>query len=342
MSLRTVIRVSERMSSSPRAHRSTERATPSTRGTDPRKSTRRKQRHPRKPTSCEPCRISKLRCDRQLPCGACRRRESTQCCKYHSNGSSSPTSTRLRETAPTPGSSLDSRLEATTVSQGTLPHGDGSNRVEIADVERESQDFTGRSWESLWQRPAQQRPKHAGQSYFPFSYKSNSTPEDLLGLLPPTECCDYLVIQYFTYTAPMFHILHDATFQRQYNSFMQDPKKDDLSWFALLFSILSLSVQTIEHNDPVLAKIRERIPCAEGNAAVASELRQIAMMCLSGDNFLFHYRLNTLESLLILTYGISHDIGVDAAWTLLGMLLSSAHSCRFPHFSKAKISFFQD
>jgi hypothetical protein len=119
--------------------------------------------------------------------------------------------------------------------------------------------------------------------------------------------------------APMFHILHERDFQKRYDAFRQDPTTDDLSWVALLFSMFSLSVQTMEQNDPVLATLRERIPCVEDNAALAKELRQVALMCLSRDNFMFHYHLTTLESLLIILYGINHDNGVDAAWTLLGM-----------------------
>ena len=305
-----------RMSSSPRTHHSLESATSPTHRTDPGKVVRRKQRHPRKPTSCRPCRTSKLRCDRQLPCGACRRRDNTECCKYHTP-------------PPTTASALSgAEATATVTRQRPLPHEDTSKRPGPADVvEYESQDFTRTSWDTLWQRPAQHSIP-AGQTYFPFSSShSNSTHDDLLTHLPPPECCDYLIIQYFTYTAPMFQIIHETSFQRRYNDFIQgNPRTDDLSWLALLFSIFSLSVQTLEHNDPVLASIRERISCPEDNAAIASELRQIAMVCLSRDNFMLNYRLTTLEGLLILTYGISHDLGVDAAWTLLGVLLSLAHS----------------
>jgi hypothetical protein len=305
-----------RMPSSPRSHHSLESATTPTQGTDPGKVVRRKQRHPRKPTSCRPCRTSKLRCDRQLPCGACRRRDNTECCKYHTP-------------PPATASSLSKpEATATVARQRPLPHGDSPKRLGPADaVEYESQDFTRTSWETLWQRPAQHSIP-AGHTYFPFSSsQSNSTNDDLLAHLPPAECCDYLIIQYFTYTAPMFQIIHETSFQKRYNDFIQDSlRTDELSWLALLFSIFSLSVQTLEHNDPVLARIRERIPCPEDNAAIASELRQIAMVCLSRDNFMLNYRLTTLESLLILTYGISHDLGVDAAWTLLGMPLSLVHS----------------
>lgn len=310
------------MSSPPRDLRVTESAASSNIITDQRQPGRRKQRHPRKPTSCEPCRLSKLRCDRQIPCAACRRRDNIRSCKYHSNGATSPTRIPPQETAATIDSSLDTRPKTATASSNqSLTQKDRSNGFEAGKAERESQDFTRTSWESLWQRPAMQSTMPAGQTYFPTISKSKSTCDDFQALLPPLDCCDYLVIQYFTFMAPMFHILHEATFQRHYSSFKQDLKTNDLSWLALLFSILSLSVQTLENSDPILAKIRERIPCSDGSAAVALELRQIATMCLVGDNFMFHYSLSTLESLLILTYGISHDVGVDAAWTLLGMSL---------------------
>ena len=122
--------------------------------------------------------------------------------------------------------------------------------------------------------------------------------------------------------APMYHVLHENEFQRRYSIFRQGFKTDELSWLALLFSMFSLSVQTMEQNDPVLAAVRERIPCDEDNAALAKELRQVVMLCLEKDNFIFSYNLTTLESLLIILYGINHDNGVDAAWALLGTISS--------------------
>jgi hypothetical protein len=54
---------------------------------------------------------------------------------------------------------------------------------------------------------------------------------------------------------------------------------------------------------------------------IASQYRQSAMLCLSEDNFLIRHSLNTLEALLILLYGISHNDGVEQTWALLGNIM---------------------
>ena len=42
------------------------------------------------------------------------------------------------------------------------------------------------------------------------------------------------------------------------------------------------------------------------------------MLCLSEDQCLIRHSLNTLETLLILIYGMSHNDGVEQTWVLLG------------------------
>ncbi|GKU10818.1 unnamed protein product [Fusarium langsethiae] len=43
------------------------------------------RRRPRKPLNCDPCRHSKLKCDRQLPCNTCLKRGWQDSCAYGSN-----------------------------------------------------------------------------------------------------------------------------------------------------------------------------------------------------------------------------------------------------------------
>lgn len=279
---------------------------------------RRKQRHPRKPTSCEPCRSNKQRCDRQLPCGTCKRRDDVGSCRYRNRQVSSAQPSR--DTAQSHKALLPyAHPQTANVSRQPALDNHSLGHPPIgAEIRLETDDFTRTSWDSLLQRPAQQTGTSSGQHDGPVLSQSSAAMDDLLALLPAAECCDYLIIQYFNYVAPMYHILHEGAFQKRYNAFRQDPKTNDLSWVALLFSIFSLSVQTMEQNDPVLATLRERNPGAKDNAALAKGLRQFALVCLSRDDFIFHYGLTTLESLLIILYGINHDNGVDAAWTLLG------------------------
>jgi hypothetical protein len=116
----------------------------------------------------------------------------------------------------------------------------------------------------------------------------------------------------------MFNVLHGPSFQLRYNAFIQNPTADDPSWLALVFTILAIAVNTLDYNDPVLAGLRSQMPMAESTSAISAELRKASLTCLSRDNFIFNYRFHTLECLLLLIYGISHDQGVDVGWTLLG------------------------
>ncbi|PYH98629.1 hypothetical protein BO71DRAFT_370650 [Aspergillus ellipticus CBS 707.79] len=47
----------------------------------------------------------------------------------------------------------------------------------------------------------------------------NVSKGELVAILPPDHCCEYLITQYFTRLSPLFHILHGPTFQKQYNAF---------------------------------------------------------------------------------------------------------------------------
>ena len=292
------------------------------------KRARRKQLNPRSPTSCEPCRTSKLRCDRQLPCGVCTRRGNTSQCRYSSSGRKSSVSHNATTVStskqhgdhPTPHTSTENVARPTDVS------GSAGSRVGS-----DGEDYTQARWDALWQRPARDEDKVTTRSEpsSPFGSTSSRSAEELVLLLPPAEYCDCLIIQYFTYIAPMFNVLDDHSFQRRYNAFDRNSRIVDLSWVALIFSISSLAIQTLEDNDPVLEKVKEHISCTGSTSHPAKEFRKLAVACLYADNFMFHFNLVTLESVLILTYSICHGSGVDAAWTLLGIHASSQKYTKF-------------
>ena len=53
-------------------------------------------------------------------------------------------------------------------------------------------------------------------------------------------------------------------------------------------------------------------------STVATQLRNAAMFCLSQDQFLMRNSLNTLETLLILIYDMTHHDGVEQTRGMLG------------------------
>ncbi|PYH88648.1 hypothetical protein BO71DRAFT_435548 [Aspergillus ellipticus CBS 707.79] len=210
----------------------------------PASATARRPRRTRKPISCEPCRQSKLRCDRELPCSSCKRHGYVTSCTYSNRkpanlGLLSPSSPQSLPLNP----DLDSLVDNA-----------------IANVEQERQDFTHSRWEAVLQRPIDLMDHPAqpdsfsqpGNLCFPFPLGPRMFPEEILSLLPPIDCCDYLVTQYFMRLSPFFHILHGPTFQNQYHQFVQNPSGVELSWLALLFAICSVSIHTLEYDDRIL------------------------------------------------------------------------------------------
>ncbi|PNP41501.1 hypothetical protein TGAMA5MH_06602 [Trichoderma gamsii] len=192
----------------------------------------------------------------------------------------------------------------------------------------------------MLERPAPSRYDFSfGQngSPFPLTFGPAVSAEILVGALPPTDCCDYLVSKYFIHLAPLFPIIHGPTFQRQYSDFLRAPTKASLSWLALLFVVCSLALNTTEPDDSALAALRSnQEDCrALDMVGMSRELRGFALTCLSQDQFLVHHDLNTLEALLVLIYAICHNEGVERGWTLLGMALNIGIAMRCNADSKS-------
>lgn len=283
------------------------------------------RRRARKPVSCEGCRQHKLRCDRQNPCGSCKRRKCERLCAYVQKV------TPPRQALPSPGESRHSDLEAAGLVTLAGLGVDGPS-VTVSPVTQSNHDYTSLQWDALLERPMDQTGEPTPQgtlpqlsTQFPSHMGPTQSVDDLLDLLPPTHCCDYLITQYFVRLSPIFHILHGPTFQHQYKVFLQNPREADLAWLALLFAICSMSVHTLEDDDAVLVAMRSKQDQSQdrGRAATSYQFRLAAMKCLSQDDFMVKHRLSTLEALLVLIYTISNHEGAERAWALLGNIRTS-------------------
>ncbi|KAJ4113952.1 hypothetical protein NW768_011482 [Fusarium equiseti] len=292
-------------------------------------------KRPRRRLSCEPCRNSKLRCDRQQPCSSCRRREQESECTYGRSRDTVTNDTILEEESVSPGchssACLPSLGTTVTVANAIIeaPHaarflGD-ARPVNSPQAEPLS---SIASWDVVLERPTSGRDDGAaGQESDPlasFAFGPKRSRSELLDLLPSQTTREFLVSRYFTYQAPLFHILHGPTFQQQYAEFTQDPAQVSLSWLALLFTLCSLAVQTLEAGDPVLKACQ---PLQSGMEpydplSLSRHLRGAALACLSEARFMVRYDLDTLEAILIMTYGICHSDGADRALGFLGLSLN--------------------
>jgi len=301
------------------------------------------KRRPRKPVSCVPCRRSKLKCDRQQPCASCKRRECVESCTYRRARPITP-----NDPSPDAGSapspvSISSPIQQNPQIQDPLAPVDPDlgrilcNSIQAASATPQAHDRlndTHGQWDALLQRPMDQMCQSApspndpfsspGNLCFPFPFGPTVSRPEILAILPPAHCCDYLVAEYFTHLSPLFHILHGPTFQKQYNTFRQNPSHADLSWIALLFAICSATMNTMEQDDAMLIELRPDTSRSHDISDIAYRFRTAAMICLSQDKFMIRHSLSTLEALLLLIYTISNHEGAERSWTLLGNLSDMA------------------
>ncbi|CAH0051024.1 unnamed protein product [Clonostachys solani] len=303
-------------------------------------------RRPRKPLSCEPCRVSKLRCDRLLPCSACRRRECESACTFRRNreavdnnstvlGGVSATPTSNSSACPPPPPAVATANVAEYYHSPTpsiLRNALGENPP----VQSPSDGplCSVPSWDTVLERPSLGRDNCAfgldTDPFASFAFGPKVPKSELLRLLPPKPTREFLFSRYFTFQAPLFHVLHVPTFEQQYAEFAHGSTEPSLSWLALLFVINSLAVQTLGDGDPIL---RECQPSGSDLDAcdpqsLSRRLRNAAFACLSEARFMVRYNLTTLEALLIMIYGICHSEGVDRAWVFLGVALNMGIALR--------------
>ncbi|KFA80671.1 hypothetical protein S40288_01750 [Stachybotrys chartarum IBT 40288] len=273
----------------------------------------------RQPLSCEPCRHSKLRCDRRLPCETCAKRGWQDKCSYDAAQRGSLRGIRRRKTR-------DSTAEAVAlppVQQLVSPSEPASHRSQ-------SPEPIHHRWDNILRRPPINQNVSATSTDVGFSllFGPSVHINDLLARLPPDTVGEYLVSRYFASICPLFHVLHGPTFQKQYTAFLANPQQTNLSWLALLFAICSLTVRTIPATDPGLAELWQNRPMPQNLSALSQEYRNAAMMCLAQDQFLIRHNLNTLEALLVIIQIINENVGAEYAWALLGSALNIAIALR--------------
>ncbi|KAG5659954.1 hypothetical protein KAF25_003476 [Fusarium avenaceum] len=268
---------------------------------------RAQKRRPRKPLSCDPCRHSKLRCDRQLPCNTCLKRGWQDSCAYGSNFT---------------GRQRRKRMGLEFVEPVTQP------QIQVQTASRETVSSPSRTpepiqqrWDDILRRPSVDRSPirpDSPEPTFTLSFGPSIHITELLAMLPPTSVTEYLVARYFGTLSSLFHILHGPTFQNQYLAFLKEPEKTSLSWLALLFAIISLTLKTTETSDAGLAVLWQDTSFPRDLSVLSQKYRNAAMMALSQDQFLVRHDISTLEALLILVHMISHNEGPEYGWALLG------------------------
>ncbi|KAF9885289.1 hypothetical protein FE257_013090 [Aspergillus nanangensis] len=140
--------------------------------------------------------------------------------------------------------------------------------------------------------------------------------EELLAILPPGRYCDALKDVYFRIFSPLYHILHDLTFEAEYQQFCHDPSSVSTAWIALLFTILGIAVTALDDDDPLLSDLGREKTVSRNVKALSSRYRSAALRCLAADNVLTRHSINSLQSLVLINY--ARLLRGLTTWTLLG------------------------
>ena len=287
-------------------------------------------RRKRRPVNCEQCRRSKLRCDRQCPCGSCKSRGREAGCSYEARPPLS-FSGKAHRPIVTGCSSLgrgnkNQRPSASSRQNciSVTPPEPGLTRCEPNQTPLDT------NWEIAFERPPPEADAHNTLS--PLSMLSCIPVQQIIDSLPSKPCCDFLISHFFQIISPLFPILHGPTFQRKYTEFVQRPHEAELPWLALLLAVCSLALHTMDETDHRLADIWSKLPLSSTQgSAIASESRillRYAVTCLLQDGLFINHKFSTFEALLMVIYNLSHNESVDQGWGLLGIALNMGIALR--------------
>ncbi|OQV03118.1 Fungal Zn2-Cys6 binuclear cluster domain-containing protein [Cladophialophora immunda] len=313
------------------------------------------KRQPRVPLSCENCRKRKIKCSGERPfCDTCARRGFSHTCFYLRQNVQAPAGSssdevlqrvrRVETLLERQVYLLEQRLEPSPKSQSSNPDNLSQHQPSSANSS---------PWTEVEQNPPETAPStivgtvvvsQEGHerfipglassdadavneliqsisappmsTSFPFSTEATATRRALLDALPPGRQCDELKRLFFDVFSPLFHILHDPTFHAEYADFRQKRGEVSLSFLALLFVILSISVTALDSDHPLLTDLGVETTASANIKSLATKYRTAAMGCLSADQFLWRHNLHTVQALVLLIYALSHAHG--PAWALLG------------------------
>ena len=188
-------------------------------------------RQKRRAVNCEECQRSKLRCDRQHPCGACKCRRCEASCSY-GIPSGAPVSIKTHRTpitapvstAPSSGVGFPSTPLRQNFANASVLHPE-------APISKANQAPLGTNWEIVLQRPAPEHDAH--DSLTPLSISPRISLHWTIDSLSPKSCCDYLISRFFKHISALFPTLHGPTFQKQFTAFIRAQRDDEWGLEAL-------------------------------------------------------------------------------------------------------------
>lgn len=207
--------------------------------------------------ACKECRRRKLRCDRQLPCASCKRRDEASSCFYESNpqevsNSSERTSQaearlehlerlvrELSQIKDNPAQSADDNSSGQPLYNGpthwTAMLEDIGELREVLENDSDTDDF------------ALDLPSNMGCDFRVLfgGGQCLSFDQVLSQALPPRLEADRLVSAYFRAKAVAAPFIHSSQFRRLYNSFWNNPSAASPLWTSILMSVLDVATNAL-------------------------------------------------------------------------------------------------
>ncbi|KID72157.1 C6 zinc finger domain-containing protein, partial [Metarhizium brunneum ARSEF 3297] len=152
---------------------------------------------------------------------------------------------------------------------------------------------------------------------YPFSRRNAESQSAILAMLPPPEFCHRLKDVYFQAVGPIFPIIHAPRFSKRYHRFTSDAEGAPMEWLALLFAVLGTAVLAVDMDSPLLPSLSRKDTVLGRVTQLSERYYSAAIKCLDMDHYLWRHNLTTLQTLLLIIYGIHHSRG--QTWTLLGL-----------------------
>ncbi|KAJ5389786.1 uncharacterized protein N7496_000854 [Penicillium cataractarum] len=293
--------------------------------------------------SCEPCRARKARCTRDgRPCKQCRDRDiSASDCIYLGQARKDTIHTELLakiqrlesclwERTGTQLSNVSDRTIpslSTLMASGGFPEATvneylGDSTLDNAGSLQKSSTgsvryFSPASWESIVANsPAAEWLQSFGldtagedDPQIPLVSNADISHAELLGLLPPKPYCDSLTKTYFQNITP--------TFEAEYQQFCYDPGRMPMSWLALLFAILAISISALNDDNPLLFDLGRERTVGRNIKILFTRYRSAALRCLALDNVMSRHSMTSLQALVLIIYACLNR--ALPCWTLLGL-----------------------
>ncbi|KAK1247876.1 hypothetical protein MKX07_000764 [Trichoderma sp. CBMAI-0711] len=243
--------------------------------------------------SCAPCRNSKLKCDREQPCGQCAKKGRLDLCVYapkpeKKRPAAKGMAARLKRLEGMVRGMMDEegnlKRQPQAAGESTAPqlkgqvvHGENATTYvgathclamleDIEDIKAYFDDPGDSDDDAV---PGDELD---GPEMLLYSRGAPRDREELLAQLPERKVADRLVTRYFSSKSPSQHIIHRPTFTKAYVQFWQNQNEASLHWVALLFMVLSLGVffnnfsapDEVESDSPIPVKdrIRQYRSCA--------------------------------------------------------------------------------